>query len=77
VLPQPTPPLLSPAGDRPEADAARLGEAEVWQLLGRADLIVRGVLTDQDPDARRRWRERAGAWPQDVNRAWVAQPGSR
>jgi hypothetical protein len=50
---------------------ARATEAEVWELLGRADVIVRGVLEAKDAAERRLWAGRARAWLRDVGRAWV------
>lgn len=44
---------------------------QVWLLLGRADVIVRGCLEAQDRAERQRWEERARAWLAEVNQAWV------
>lgn len=49
-------------------------EDDAWALLGRADVIVRGVLEAQDGAQRRRWQERARAWLRDVNQTWVQRP---
>ena len=51
--------------------AVVLPDSEVWQLLGRADVIVRGILEAQDAAERRLWSERARAWLRDVGQAWV------
>ena len=50
---------------------AALPDSEVWELLGRADVIVRGVLESQDSAERRLWTERARVWLRDVGQAWV------
>lgn len=42
----------------------------VWQLLGRADVTVRGVLAARAAE-RRLWAERARAWLRGVGQAWV------
>jgi hypothetical protein len=69
---------LDPAGGQasgdPPAAAAPLPEAEVWSLLGRADVVLRGVLEARDREQRRIWEERARAWLRDVNQAWVRSP---
>jgi hypothetical protein len=44
---------------------------QVWLLLGKADVIVRGCLEARDRVERRLWEERARAWLLEVNRAWV------
>jgi hypothetical protein len=52
-----------------------LPEGEVWSLLGRADVVLRGILAAQGREERRIWEERAQAWLREVNRAWVeSQP---
>ncbi len=56
-------PSPAPAGQGPEC--------EVWQLLGRADVIVRSVLEAQDRAERRLGEERARVWLRDVARAWL------
>jgi hypothetical protein len=54
-----------------QASAERGPECEVWQLLGRADVIVRAVLEAQDRAERRLWEGRARVWLQDAARAWL------
>ena len=54
-----------------DGGADPLWEQEVWQLLGRADVIVRGVLEARSRAERRLWEESARAWLQDVDQAWV------
>ena len=49
-------------------------ESEVWSLLGRADVVLRGVLDARDRKERRIWEERARAWLSEVNQAWVRSP---
>jgi hypothetical protein len=44
---------------------------QVWLLLGKADVVVRGCLEAQDRTERRIWEERARAWLAEVNQAWV------
>jgi len=56
------------AGPEPAGGPA---ESEVWQLLGRADVVVRGVLEAQDRGERRLWEERARLWLQDLSQAWL------
>ena len=56
--------------ERPDA-GYQSAEAEVWQLLDRADVILRGVLAIQDSAERRRWEERMRIWLHNLNRAWV------
>jgi hypothetical protein len=52
-------------------DIDQAPDREVWQLLGRADVIVRGVLEAQDRAERRLWEERARVWLGDVAGAWI------
>jgi hypothetical protein len=49
-------------------------DSEVWSLLGRADVILRGVLDGGDRAQRRIWEERARAWLREVNQAWARAP---
>ena len=42
---------------------------EVWQLQGRADVIVRALLEAPDHGARQRCEERAWVWLRDVGQA--------
>jgi hypothetical protein len=65
---QPAGPAPRPDQDRGQAGPPR---CEVWQLLGRADVIVRGCLESRDRAERRDWEERARAWLQDVDQAWI------
>jgi hypothetical protein len=61
-----------PAAEAPPAIAgAQPSDIEVWQLLGRADVILRGVLQSQDRAERRLWEERARVWLDNVGQAWV------
>jgi hypothetical protein len=66
----PTRDLERAPADQEHRQAGEPG-CEVWQLLGRADVIVRGVLEAQDRGERRLWEERARVWLQDVDRAWL------
>ena len=63
----------SEAGERGAAPSVD----EVWQLLRRADVIVRALLEAHDRAARERCQERARAWLCDVNQAWVHTPALR
>ncbi len=63
--------IESPAAAPSQAPAGQGPECEVWQLLGRADVIVRAVLEAQGRAERRLWEERARIWLQDVARAWL------
>ncbi len=56
-------PSLASAGQGPEC--------EVWQLLGRAVVIVRPVLEAQGRAERRHWDERARIWLRDAARVWL------
>jgi hypothetical protein len=62
-------------GDSDPSGPAPLPEGEVWSLLRRADVVLRGILAAQGREERRIWEERAQAWLREVNRAWVeSQP---
>ncbi len=64
--------VTEPPAAAPSPEPAGQGpECEVWQLLGRADVIVRAVLEAQDRAERRLWEERARVWLRDVARAWL------
>jgi hypothetical protein len=56
------------------AETAGTPSTEVWQLLGRADVIVRGCLEARDRAERRLWEERARVWLEDVGQAWIRAP---
>lgn len=58
----------------PAPAAVPMPDGEVWSLLGRADVILRGVLDARDREERRIWEERARAWLREVNQAWVRSP---
>jgi hypothetical protein len=59
------------AGDR--APAAPTVD-ELWQLLGRAGVIMRALVDAPDRATRQRCQERAQAWLHDVGQAWVHTP---
>ncbi len=61
----------SPAAAPSPAPSGQGPEGEVWQLLGRADVIVRAVLEAQDRAERRLWEERGPGLLQDLARAWL------
>jgi hypothetical protein len=46
-------------------------ESEVWQVLGRTDVILRRVLEAHDRADRRGWKARVQAWPADLGQAWI------
>ena len=47
---------------------------ELWQLLGRADVIMRELVEAPDREVRERWRAKIGPWLRDVGQAWAHAP---
>ena len=52
-------------------------EDELWDLLGRADVVMRALLAAPDRTSLQRCRGRAEAWLREVNQAWVRTPVRR
>jgi hypothetical protein len=72
-VPSPPEPHLTAAAHRQPAPSVE----EVWQLLGRADVVVRAMLEAPDRAARQRGEQWARAWLRDLGQAWVHTPCRR